>query len=91
VEFRITLHSGTIPPANALDLLWQRLGPQRDEVSFTRLGEEIRATPSGEHPVSMTWDERAEIGRRAVLELVCAACEPAADLESDWFAVSPGR
>jgi hypothetical protein len=35
----------------------------------------------------MTRDERTEIGRRVVLDVVQEVCE-ASDLESDWFAVS---
>jgi len=38
-------------------------------------------------PASMERDERAEIGRRAVLDIVCDVCESAPELELDWFAV----
>jgi hypothetical protein len=94
VEFRITRHSGatlSAPPADALDSLWQRLGAKRDEVSFARVGDEIRATASEDLPVSMPWDERAEIRRRVVLDIVRGVCEQAAELEWDWFAVSSGK
>jgi len=88
VQFRITPHSGYAPPADALDLLWERLGARRDGVSFTKVGVEIRATTGEDAPVSMTSDERAEIGRRAVLDVVRDICDGVPELRSDWFAVS---
>jgi hypothetical protein len=88
VQFRITPHSGFTAPADALETLWQRLGARRDEVSFAKIGSEITARTGDEAPVSMTRDERVEIGRRAVLDAVRDVCEGAADLKSDWFAVS---
>jgi hypothetical protein len=88
VQFRITLHSGYAPPPDALDLLWERLGPQREEVSFAKVGPEIRATTGEDAPVSMTSDERAEIGRRAVLDIVRDVCDGTPELRSDWFAIS---
>lgn len=88
MKFRITCHSGFEPPADALELLWQQLGADRDDVSFTKAGTEIRATVGEDAPVSMTRDERAEIGRRAVLDVVLGVCEQAPELKSDWFAVS---
>jgi hypothetical protein len=94
VEFSITLHSGgagVARPADALDLLWQRLGAHREEVSFAKVGHEIRAKASKDPPVSTTWDERAEICRRVVLDIVRGVCEQAAELEWDWFAVSSGE
>jgi hypothetical protein len=39
----------------------------------------------------MPWDERAEIRRRAVLEIVRGVCAQASELEWDWFAVSAGE
>ena len=39
-------------------------------------------------PISMERDEREEIGRRAVLDIVRSVCERAPELKSDWFAVS---
>jgi len=91
VEFRITAHSGSsasTPPANAIDLLWQRLGVSHDEVSFAKVGPEIRATSAVEDaPSSMGRDEHAEMGRRAILEIVRDVCEAAPELEFDWFAV----
>jgi hypothetical protein len=90
VQFRITPHATYAPPADALDLLWQRLGASREEVSFTRVGAEIRATTDEDAPVSMTRDERADIGRRAVLAVLREVCEAAPELSSDWFAVGAG-
>jgi hypothetical protein len=91
VEVRITRHSGAAPPADALDLLLQRLGAKRGEVSFAKVGNEIRATASDDPPVSMTRDERADIRRRLVLDIVLGVCEQSAELESDWFAVRSGE
>jgi hypothetical protein len=90
MEFRITRHSGAAP-ADAVDSLWQRLGAKCDEVSFAKVGDEIRATASGESPVSMPRDERAHICRSAVLDIVRGVCEQTAELEWDWFAVSSGE
>jgi len=72
-----------------MDLLWQRLGRRRDETSFTKVGSEIRATWGADLSSSMERDERAEIGRRAVLEIVRDVCEQSPELELDWFAVFP--
>jgi hypothetical protein len=91
VQFRITHHSGFAAPTEALDLLCARLGARRDGVSFAKVGGQIRAATQEDAPVSMTRDERLEIGRRAVLELVRDACDGAPELKSDWFAVSPER
>ncbi len=91
MQFRITPHSGFTPPADALELLWQRLGPRRDEVSFAKDGTEITARTGEDAPVSMTRDERIEIGRRAVLTVVRDVCEGAPELKSDWFAISTER
>ncbi len=88
MKFRITIHSGFAAPADALDLLWQRLDVQHEDARFARVGAEIRVT-WGDSPVSMERDERDEIGRRAVLDIVFEVCDRAPELESDWFAVSP--
>jgi hypothetical protein len=54
------------------------------------VGGEIRATvPDDDAPVAMTSDERTDVGRRAVLEVVGEVCERAPDLKLDWYAVSP--
>jgi hypothetical protein len=91
VRFRITHHSGFAAPPEALELLWAQLGARRDGVSFAKVGRDIRAMTQEDAPVSMTSDERLEIGRRAVLEVVREACDGVPGLESDWFAVSPER
>jgi hypothetical protein len=87
VQFRISPHSGFGAPDDAVELLWQRLGVRRDEVSFAKIGSDITARTGEDAPVSMTSDERSEIGRRAVLDAIREVCEGAPDLESDWFAV----
>ena len=74
-----------------MEQLASRLGPRREEVAFSKVGNEIWAVLESEPPVSMTQDERADIGRRAVLEVVRDVCDAAPELESDWFAVSSGR
>lgn len=89
MQFRITHHSGFAAPAEALDLLSARVGAHHEGVSFIKVGHAIRAMTSEEAPVSMTSDERIEIGRRAVLDVVREVCEGSPELQSDWFAVSP--
>jgi hypothetical protein len=91
MRFKITLHSGHKSPEDSLDLLAKRLGPRREDVSFAKVGNEIWATLEADAPVSMTQDERDDIGRRAVLEVMTEACDAAPELNSDWFAVSSGR
>lgn len=91
MEFRISRHSGRNAPAEALDLLLQRLGENRDRVGFAWVGTEIRATWREDAPIAMERDVREEIGRRAVLDIVCEVCEGAPELESDWYAVSSFR
>jgi hypothetical protein len=91
VRFKITRHSGFSPPEDALEQLLQRLGVYREGARFSKVGEEIWANVETEAPVSMTQDERVDIGRRAVLKLVREACEAAPGLESDWFAVGSER
>jgi hypothetical protein len=75
-------------PADALDLLWQRLDSKHDDVRFAKVDAEIRATWGEDASISIERDEREEIGRRAVLDIVCDICERAPGLKSDWFAVS---
>ena len=76
-------------PDDALEMLWEQLGPRREEVSFAKVGSEIKATVSeDDSPVSMTHDERVDVGRRTVLEVVTDICERAPGLNADWFAVS---
>ena len=91
MTFGITLHAGSAAPVDALDLLWQRLEGKRDDARFDRVGVEISATWEEDVSSSMERDEREEVGRRAVLDIVRDVCERAAELESDWFAVSALR
>ncbi len=91
VQFKISLHSAAAPPADAVDLLWQHLGSERQEVFFEQVGAEITVRIGEDAPVSMTSDERTEIGRRTVLDLIGEVCEQAPELRSDWFAVSSER
>jgi hypothetical protein len=91
IEFRITHHAGYSAPANALDLLWERLGSRYDGVSFAKGSTQIRAKWSGEPPTSMMRDEREDFGRTAVLEIVREVCERAPELKFAWYAVSMHR
>jgi hypothetical protein len=91
VNFRITRHSGWAAPENALDLLWEQLGARRDETSFARARTEITATWGVDVPAAMERDEREELGRVAILEIVRQVCEQAPQLNGDWFAVSVHR
>ena len=91
MKFRITRHATASPPEHALDLLSARMGRRCEDVSFTRVGPEITASLDRDDPVAMTQDERADIGRRAVLDAVAEICERAPELKLDWFAVSPAR
>ncbi len=74
----------------AIDLLAARIGKRRG-VSFTRVGHEIRANLNRDDPIAMTHDERTDVGRRAVLEIVAEVCERNPELEFEWYAVSPAR
>lgn len=94
MRFRITPHSGrgsSTRPADAVDLLWQRLGTRHDETSFAKVGSEIWATWRVDAPASMERDERAEVGRRAVLDIVHDVCKRTPELEFDWFSVGFDR
>jgi hypothetical protein len=87
VNFRITRHSGWAAPDDALDMLWQRLGAHREEASFAKAGAEIRVRWARDAPSSIDRNEREEVGRIAILEIVRNVCEQAPELRSDWFAV----
>jgi hypothetical protein len=91
VDFRITRHSGSAAPDDALDLLWEHLSSRRAEASFVRGRADIRAKWGLDAPVAMESDEREELGRAAILDIVRATCEQAPGLKSDWYAVSPQR
>jgi hypothetical protein len=70
-------------------MLSEYMGARRREVSFARVGQEIRANLDRDEQVAMTQDERLDIGRGAVLAIVGDVCERAPELKLDWFAVSP--
>jgi hypothetical protein len=91
MRFRITRHATASAPDYALDLLIERVGGTHKGASFVRVGPEIRVKLDRDDPISMTQDERTEIGRRAVLEIVAEVCERAPDLKLDWYAVSAAR
>jgi hypothetical protein len=91
VTFGITRHSGFGAPEDALDLLWERLAAEHEEASFVKGRTEIRATWGIDIPVAMERDEREELGRIAILEIVRGVCEQSPALRSDWFAVSARR
>jgi hypothetical protein len=91
VKFRISRHSGFAAPADALDLLWQRLQDDHDGIRFAQFGSEIRATWKESPSTPKERDVREEIGRRAVLSVVFAVCDSSPELKSDWYAVSPVR
>ena len=89
--FKITYHSGFNPPADALDRLMQKLGTERNQVSFSKANSEIRASWNGYRASSTTPEEHGEIGRHAVLDIVREVCELTPGLQLDWFAVSRVR
>jgi hypothetical protein len=91
VRFRITVHSGFAAPADALDMLAERLGRVRDEARFERRSTDIVATWGEDVPVSMESDEREELGRLAVLGIIEDVCDSSPELQLDWFAVSTSR
>ncbi len=75
-------------PEDALERLSQQLGARREQLSFATVGSCIMATLRDEAPVSMTHDERSDIGRRLVLNVLRDVCELGPELKLDWFAVS---
>lgn len=89
MKFRITKHTAKTPPDYVLALLTERIPPRREDVLFTQVGSEIRARLDRDEAVWMTQDERLEIGRRAVLDVVGEVCERAPELKLDWYAVGP--
>jgi hypothetical protein len=91
VQFRITRHAGSGSPTEAIELLWQHLGAGGEEVSFGRVGSELKARWREDAPVSMERDERVQLGRRAVLQILEDVCERSPGLEFGWYAVSPMR
>jgi hypothetical protein len=91
MNFSITRHAGWAAPDDALNMLWERLGAHREEVSFAKGDAAIRATWGSDAPSSIDRDEREEVGRMAILEIVRGVCEQAPELSSDWFAVGVRR
>ncbi len=91
MRFRISLHTGHGAADGALDVLAEKLGTRHGDATFTRRGPDIVATWGEDVPVSMERDEREEIGREAVLEILGEVCERAPELNVDWFAVSAQR
>ena len=94
MQFRIMRHSGLAspaPPAEAMELLWQRLGPSLEsndeDVSLARVGAQIWVTWGPDVRFSLDSRERFEIGRATVVNMVRSACEHAPELEFGWFAV----
>jgi hypothetical protein len=88
VRFTIAVHAGYGAPPDAIELLAKRLGSERDEARFTPTGDAIDATWGEEAPVSMASDERAQIGRRALLAILDEVCDDAPELAFEWFAIS---
>lgn len=71
-----------------IDLLWQRLGTSRDEVSFAKVGNQILATSGEDGWLQWRHDhERVAVERLVILEMVRDACQDQPKLELDWFAV----
>jgi hypothetical protein len=91
VNFRITRHTRSGAPNEALQLLFERLGRKRGDARFAIAGREIKAVWGHDAPVAIERDEREEIGRQALLEIVAGVCADAPELELRWFAVSPRR
>jgi len=85
MKFRIAPHSGSrspTRPANALELLWERLGASREGASFTKVGQQITATLPVDGGLEASYR-----GRLRVLEIVRHVCDGAVELQLDWFAV----
>jgi hypothetical protein len=91
MNFRITRHSGWSAPQDALEMLWERLSARRDGASFAKGAAEITATWRSDAPSSRDREEREEVGRAAILEIVRDVCEREPELRSDWFAISAYR
>lgn len=72
-----------------MSLLCERLPHDCEDVCFSMSAGEIGASLDRDDSVSVTQDERVEIGRRAVLGALEEICERAPALKLDWYAVSP--
>jgi hypothetical protein len=92
MRFRITNHSRSGAPADALELLWARIQGRRfEDIVFNRGGNEIGASVGHDSPVSMERDEREEVSQREVLDCLREICDRAPELRIDWYAVGPRR
>jgi hypothetical protein len=92
VTLKITPHQAQrlpAPPAEAVGMLWRRLGSNHEGASFSRRGSEIRAMWESTASRSIARGELNEIARAAILDLLRDVCDRAPELEFDWFAVSP--
>jgi hypothetical protein len=87
VTFRITRHSGSASPDDAIELLWRALPARHEDAKFTKVGSEIRVR-WGDTQASSGREESAEVGRIAVLDIMRGVCERTPDLDPAWFAVS---
>ena len=72
-----------------MGLLSERIPKRCEGVRFSISGDEIGASLDSDQSVSMTRDERVEVGRRAVLAALEEVCERAPELTLDWYAVAP--
>jgi hypothetical protein len=88
MRFRVVRHAAVAAPDRAMRLLSERIPERREDVCFSKLGEDLGAMLDRDEPVWVTQDERAEVGRRAVLEALAEVCERAPELELDWYAVA---
>jgi hypothetical protein len=90
VNYRITPHSGYNAPPDALDRLFELLGPRRGDFTFSKSSDaEIAAVWSADVPSTTAQDELVETGRCALLDLVREECELTPSLDIDWYAFSP--
>lgn len=87
--FKVTKHGSGSPPPNALELLGELIAGRREDAYFKRSGSYITARLDREDPIAMTRDERAEIGRRAILDIIGDVCERTPGMKVDWYAVRP--
>lgn len=87
--FRVMRHAAETPPDHAISLLGERIPKRCEDVCFSISGDEIGASLDRDESVSVTSDERVEIGRRAVLDALEEVCERAPELSLNWYAVAP--
>ncbi len=87
--FKVIRHAAVAPPDRVMSLLRERIPKRCEDVCFSISGDEIGASLDRDDSVSVTSDERVEIGRRAVLNALEEVCEWAPELSLDWYAVAP--